>query len=80
MARPKASKPAPKTEEQKVEALAEILHLAGKAAVEAGQTLNRPDVQTFVPWENLPDNAREGRRSQARYLRLNWAAVSDLLV
>ncbi|MDR3166022.1 MAG: hypothetical protein LBU13_10645 [Synergistaceae bacterium] len=50
-----------------VETLAEELHEAGRAAVEAGATVN-PTGSKFLEWDEITEQAREGRRIQARYL------------
>lgn len=56
-----------------VDALATAIHEAERAAVERGlvlEKLNRP----WVPFNELPEAAQEGRRRQARFLlaRLFW--------
>ncbi len=53
----------------RVEKFAEILHRSGREAVEKHQVY-RDDlpVKPFCEWVDLPENAREGRRSSARYL------------
>ena len=55
-----------------VEYLAQQLHEAGRAAVEAGQTVAAERfgdyARVFVKWEEISEQAREGRRVQARYL------------
>lgn len=51
-----------------VEILASELHEAGRAAVEAGAVVNRVPGQPFLEWHQITEQAREGRRIQARYL------------
>lgn len=50
-----------------VETLARELHEAGRAAVEAGATVN-PTGGRFLEWDEITEAAREGRRIQARHL------------
>ena len=50
------------------EELASVLHEAGRAAVAAGQVVNKVDGQRFLEWHELHEAAREGRRSLARVL------------
>lgn len=50
-----------------IEALAKELHEAGRAAVEAGATVN-PTGGRFLEWDEITEHAREGRRIQARHL------------
>lgn len=50
-----------------IEELAIILHRSGRAAVEAGQTFD-PQRSVFLDWAHLPDQVKEGRRSQAKAL------------
>jgi len=55
-----------------VESLARELHEAGREAVEKGATVAADKfgekTRTFLSWDELTENAREGRRIQARYL------------
>src|SRR5579863_1780652 len=55
-----------------VEELASQLHEAGRAAVESGQTVaadhHGEKTRKFIEWEEITENAREGRRVQARFL------------
>ena len=55
-----------------VESLAKDLHEAGRAAVEAGQTVAASkfgdQTRKFLEWDEISDQAREGRRIQAIYL------------
>ena len=55
-----------------VELLARELHEAGRAAVEAGNTVAAEKfgekTRTFIEWKDMTDIAKEGRRIQARYL------------
>ena len=54
------------------EELARELHEAGRAAVEAGATVAAEKfgekTRRFMDWDEITENAREGRRIQARYL------------
>ena len=50
-----------------IEQLAKELHLAGKEAVERGLVVNK-SANSFLSWEDITEEAREGRRVQARYL------------
>jgi hypothetical protein len=50
------------------EELAKTLHEAGREAVEAGLVVNKVPGQPFLEWDQLSEQAREGRRVQARYL------------
>ena len=50
-----------------VETLPKELHEAGRAAVEAGATVN-PTGGRFLEWDEISEHAREGRRIQARHL------------
>ncbi len=54
---------------KRVEKLARILHESGRKAVEQ-RKLYRNDlpVKPFCEWEDLPEEAKEGRRLMARYL------------
>lgn len=55
-----------------IETLARVLHDAGKEAVERGATVAADKfgekTRTFLSWDELSENARAGRRIQARYL------------
>jgi len=55
-----------------VEELAKELHEAGREAVEKGATVAAENfgekTRVFHTWEEISENAREGRRIQARYL------------
>jgi Protein of unknown function (DUF550) len=55
-----------------IEQLAMELHEAGRAAVESGQTvahsMKGEPSRKFLEWYELTDQAKEGRRVQARYL------------
>ena len=55
-----------------VELLAKELHEAGRAAVEAGNTVAAEkfgeQTRSFMEWDDITESAREGRRIQARYL------------
>ena len=50
-----------------VEELAQELHAAGREAVERGLLVNNAG-KPFLPWNEISEAAREGRRVQARYL------------
>ena len=55
-----------------IERLARELHEAGREAVEAGATVaadhHGEKARRFLGWDEITENAREGRRIQARYL------------
>jgi hypothetical protein len=55
-----------------VETLAIELHEAGRQAVIQGATVaadhHGEKTRTFLEWDEITENAREGRRIQARYL------------
>ena len=55
-----------------VEDFAKELHEAGRQAVEAGATVAADKfgekTRTFLEWNDISEQAREGRRIQARYL------------
>lgn len=55
-----------------VETLARELHEAGREAVEKGATVAADKfgekTRTFLSWDEITENAREGRRIQAGYL------------
>ena len=55
-----------------VELLARELHEAGRAAVEAGNTVAAEkfgeQTRKFIEWDEMTEVAKEGRRIQARYL------------
>jgi hypothetical protein len=54
------------------EELACVLHEAGREAVLNNKVLKKDGAPAgkikFVEWEDLPEDAKEGRRIQARYL------------
>jgi hypothetical protein len=56
-------------EAEPIEALARLLHEAGREAVARGLVV-RTDVpiRPFIEWDGLTGEAREGRRVQARFL------------
>jgi len=60
------------TSQVSIEELAKVLHEAGRIAVERGNTVAHDkfgEVSTkFLEWNEITENAREGRRIQARYL------------
>lgn len=49
------------------EKLARELHEAGREAVELGKVVNKLG-KPFMGWDEIDDDAREGRRIMARYL------------
>jgi hypothetical protein len=55
-----------------IETLARELHEAGRAAVEQGATVAAAKFgdpsRKFLEWDEITEEAREGRRIQARYL------------
>jgi len=55
-----------------IEDLAKELHEAGREAVEKGATVAADKfgekTRTFMGWNDITENSREGRRIQARYL------------
>ena len=55
-----------------IETLAKLLHEAGREAVLANKVHKKDGAPVgqivFVEWDQLSDDAREGRRIQARYL------------
>jgi hypothetical protein len=55
-----------------IEDLAKELHEAGREAVEKGATVAADKfgekTRTFMGWDEITENAREGRRIQAKYL------------
>ena len=55
-----------------IDELAKLLHEAGREAVLANKVLKKdgnPIGQiTFIEWDDLPENAKEGRIIQARFL------------
>ena len=55
-----------------VEKLAKELHEAGREAVEKGNTVAAGKFgdpsRKFLEWGEISESAREGRRTQARYL------------
>jgi hypothetical protein len=63
-----------------LERLARILHEAGRDAVEK-RLLYRNDlpVKPFCEWDDLTEDAKEGRRSMARYLVAHAGDVSTLV-
>jgi len=66
-----------------VESLAKILHASGRKAVETGKTVGLAhDLHKPIPWivwNDLHEDAKEGRRIQARYL-LERVTIEDRLV
>lgn len=51
-----------------VETLARELHEAGREAVEKGKLVKKIPGERFLEWDEITDDAREGRKIQARYL------------
>ena len=51
-----------------VEWLARELHEGGRVAVAAGLVVNKVQGQPFIEWDEIPEEARAGRRSQAEHL------------
>ena len=66
-----------------VERLARELHEAGRAAVTAGATVAQEHLgdkcRPFIEWDDLTDNAKEGRRIQARYLLERYVLIHRLI-
>ena len=64
-----------------VEYLAEVLHEAGREAIEQKKTvvasLGLKTPIKFLEWDEIHEDAKEGRRIQARYL-LNKYHIIDL--
>lgn len=64
-----------------VEDMARVLHESGREAVKRGQTVafdKLGDSATrFVEWDEISENAREGRRCQARFLIDHYSNVSE---
>jgi hypothetical protein len=60
-----------------LETLARDLHEAGREAVVKGATVAAGSFgeksRTFIEWDDLPDEAREGRRIQARWLASRYS-------
>lgn len=53
----------------KIEELAKELHEAGREAVENRKVVVKdPKFRRFLEWNEITEDAREGRRIQARYL------------
>lgn len=54
-----------------IEKLAKVLHESGREAVEKGLVYMKGDnipKKPFCEWNDLPEDAKEGRRVQARFL------------
>lgn len=62
------------------ETLARLLHESGRQAVEE-RKIYRSDlpIKPFCEWDDLDENAKEGRRMMADYLLDHWDKVVDLL-
>lgn len=64
----------------RVERLAQLLHEGGRGAVAKNYLVNTSDTSTiFIEWADLSENAREGRRIQARYLISQATTLLDIL-
>jgi hypothetical protein len=51
------------------EKLARLIHESGRAAVECGAVLVKPNPPIpFKEWDELPEEAKQGRRMQAAFL------------
>ena len=63
-----------------VEEFAKVLHEAGREAVTKGATVAAKNFgekgRTFIEWEELSDEAREGRRIQARYILERFEVIA----
>jgi hypothetical protein len=59
-----------------VETLAKALHEAGREAVEKGKVVNKVHGQPFMGWDEITEDAREGRRIMARYLLARFAVLA----
>lgn len=57
------------------EELARALHEAGREAVEKGAVINKVPGQPFFEWDEITEQAREGRRIQARYLLERYTII-----
>ncbi len=51
-----------------IETLAKHLHEAGREAVMQNKVVSISQAPTFREWEQITEDAREGRRIQAKYL------------
>lgn len=62
----------PRVVELSVDELAKILHDSTKVSVETGSTVDAvhfgSQIRRFVPWEILKEGAKEGYRTQAKFL------------
>lgn len=93
MAVPHITKEAINTEEQTpikwtlgdcldMETIAKELHEAGRAAVERGATVaadKGDQSRHFIEWDDITENAREGRRIQALYLLNKYDVVPKVI-
>jgi hypothetical protein len=65
-----------------IETLAKELHEAGREAVEKGATVAAEKfgekTRVFLPWDEITEQAREGRRIQARYLLKKYAIFGKI--
>lgn len=65
--------------DEPVESLARDLHEAGREAVEKGATVaaahHGEKTRTFLGWDEITEEAREGRRIQARWLLERYHVV-----
>ena len=63
-----------------IESLAKILHESGREAVARGLVYrNDLPIRPFCEWDELSEDAKEGRRIMARYLVRMRGTVSALL-
>jgi len=64
-----------------IDKLAKILHEAGREAVEKKKTvvasLGLKTPSKFLEWDEITEDAKEGRRIQARYLLTRYS-IEDL--
>lgn len=65
-----------------IEEFAKALHEAGRAAVEAGNTVAAEKfgekTRTFIEWDDLAEPAREGRRIQARWFQSRYVVMKRI--
>ena len=58
------------------ETLAMSLHEAGREAVEKGAVVNPGPNRLFIGWYDITEEAREGRRIQARFLLGRYTIIA----
>lgn len=58
-----------------VEELAKVLHEAGREAVLKGKVVKKIPNEKFLEWNEITEDAREGRRIQARYLLKHFQII-----